>query len=278
MFFEPNRTPYDFQFHIFGIPVRVHPLFWLVAVILGWSAVRDGLQFLVVWVACVFMSVLVHELGHVLAGQYFGTQGHIVLYGMGGLAVGSSNLPHRSQRIVVYFAGPLAGFVFLCVIFAVLYLADQTRFWLYLATMLRLVGVRLPLGHIDAENFVFNPILDETLQALVFINLLWGLVNLLPIWPLDGGQISRDVCSALLPGRGLRISLGISFVVAALLALHSIMAHYGRPLIPFLPLGGSIFNALLFGSLALQSFQLLQVQQTYRPWDDWNERDPNIWR
>ena len=52
-------------------------------------------------------------------------------------------------------------------------------------------------------------------EAMVFINLFWPLLNLLPIWPLDGGQITREACvGALGQQRGLSISLGISLVVA----------------------------------------------------------------
>src|SRR5438552_3023244 len=35
---EPNETPYDLRFALFGIPIRVHPMFWLVSAVLGWSA------------------------------------------------------------------------------------------------------------------------------------------------------------------------------------------------------------------------------------------------
>ena len=34
---EPGHTPYDLHFRVFGIPVRVHPMFWLVAAIMGLS-------------------------------------------------------------------------------------------------------------------------------------------------------------------------------------------------------------------------------------------------
>jgi hypothetical protein len=46
-----------------------------------------------------FISILVHELSHVLMGQAFGAYGHIVLYGFGGLAVGSNQLNVRWQRV-----------------------------------------------------------------------------------------------------------------------------------------------------------------------------------
>jgi len=271
MFFEPKRTPYDVQFRLFDIPVRVHPMFWLVAAILGWNAQSLGFPYLLTWIGCMFVSILVHELGHVFVGRYFGSQGHIVLYAMGGLAINSNNLHRNWQRIAVCFAGPGAGFLLLAGLLAFLFAADRERFDAAVALVQSFLGIGsgIRLG---------RTLWDAAILFLVQINLLWGLLNLLPIWPLDGGQISRDVCGAIFPGRGLRISLGISFVVAGLLAVHCLMDHYGRPLIPNFQFG-SMPMALFFGLFAVQSFLLMQqAQRSYRPWDDWGERDPTIWR
>src|SRR4051794_3104022 len=99
MLTEPNYTQFDLRWRMFGIPVRVHPAFWLVSAIYGWDFVQGGeLRLLLVWIACVFVSVLLHELGHVLTGMLFGSRGHIVLYSFGGLAIGSNAVRNRSQR------------------------------------------------------------------------------------------------------------------------------------------------------------------------------------
>ncbi len=51
------ETPYDLRFRLLGIPVRIHPIFWLVSIVLGW---RDhNLPMVALWVACVFVSILV---------------------------------------------------------------------------------------------------------------------------------------------------------------------------------------------------------------------------
>lgn len=243
---EPTRTAYDLNWRMFGIDVRVHPMFWLVAVILGFPAIHLGIEFLLVWIACVFVSILVHELGHVLMGRLFGTQGHIVLYSFGGLAVGSSDLSSRWQRIAVYFAGPLAGFV----LFGLVLLAELAFF----------SGTAEPP----------TPLVASALTDLIVINLWWGLVNLLPILPLDGGQISRDFLGWLWPRNGLPAALVLSMLTAAAVAL--LAGFYLR----------SWYMALLFGLLAVQSFQALQQlrqtpwQEEPRPWepdeDDWRAR------
>ena len=75
-----------------------------------------GILHVVVSMLCVLLSILLHELGHVFAGWMFGTRGYIVLWAMGGLAVGSNPLHSRWKRIIVSAAGPfiqLALFVLL---------------------------------------------------------------------------------------------------------------------------------------------------------------------
>lgn len=240
---EPERTQYDLSWQMFGIPVRVHPMFWLLSLFLGWD-LSGNISILLMWVVCVFVSILIHELGHVLMGQLFGTRGHIVLYAFGGLAIGSNALSNRWKRIAVCFAGPLAGFLFLGLV---------------------LVGIRF----LDPREL--SPLAREALGFLFWINLVWGILNLFPIWPLDGGQISRDFLDWLVPRNGIFISLGLSGVTAALLAI--IMFVYTR----------SLYNTLMFGLLAYSSFQAMQQTPRGRsPWDDddrsrsW-DRDRSSW-
>ena len=270
---EPNETPYDLRWRMFGISVRVHPMFWLISLIMGANTLKLGFRYLLIWVACSFASILIHELGHVWLGQIFGSRGHIVLYGFGGLAIGSNQLGLRWQRIAVCLAGPLAGFVFLGVLFLVLRTWDADAFPLYIAMAKRELG--LPAGDVAAMGLVHappNPLVVMTVSFLIFINLMWGLLNLFPIWPLDGGQISRDLCEALSPDWGLTRSLGISMVIAGLLALHCFLVEIGQQLVPLQI--GSAYTAILFVILAVQSYLLLQQAQAHEQWreDRWDDR------
>ena len=67
---EPGRTDYDINFEMFGIPVRVHPAFFILPVLLGRgmidSKMNVGVGMLLV-AALFFVSILIHELGHVFA-------------------------------------------------------------------------------------------------------------------------------------------------------------------------------------------------------------------
>jgi len=252
MFFDPGRTQYDLNWTMFGVHVRVHPLFWLVTAFMGWYLMDFGLEYFLLWVASVFVSVLIHELGHVFMGRFFGADGHIVLYGLGGLAIGSSALSNRWQRIAVYFAGPLAEFIVLVV-----------AWWGF--------------NSLEAEDV--PRLARMVIKYLFFFNLFWVIMNLVPIWPLDGGQICRDFLDWWLPHKGVRVALAISLACAGLLAANALSVWLlGRALplfdrIPYLDSLGDLFVVLFFGSFALNSYQALQFESRRHPW----ERESDFW-
>lgn len=246
MLVNPTNTPYDLRFALGPIPVRVHPLFWLLAMVLGWDTVNLGLEYLLLWVACVFLSVLVHELGHALAYRYFGTRPEIVLYSFGGLAMADRPLRSRPQKIITLLAGPGAGFLLLGVVL----LSDYVFEW-----------ARPSSDSLTLYLYAF----------LWHINLFWGLLNLLPVWPLDGGQICRELCTKYRRRDGVQLSLKISIGLGASLAVLALLGSKGMfpglfAAIPFLP--RSVFGAFLFGMLAFESWRTLQMESQYDRWDD----------
>jgi Zn-dependent protease len=283
-------TRFDLRFRVGDIPVRVHPFFWLTTVLLGLNSPSDlgvprYLLYLLIWVAIVFVSILVHELGHVLMGRRLGSRGHILLTGFCGLAIGSSELPDRWQRNAVSLAGPGAGFV-LAALVTLLSWRHNPAFTQY------------ALGsvfHVDVEigpellAQLPHPIVSYIITTTLFINIYWGLVNLLPIWPLDGGQISREIYEHYRGRDGVRLSLILSLVtsgVLAALALVEWITQPEKPLVPFVSFGKSLFAVLFFGLLALQSWQILRFIRLAGP--DWEtggeeprapwERDADWWK
>lgn len=249
MFFEPNETAYDLRWRMFGTSVRVHPMFWLIAVVLGYDAtIRLGIGYVLAWVACVFVSILLHEFGHVWIGRLFGSHGYIVLYSFGGLAIGSNQLARRWQRILVLLAGP----------------GIQLVLW----AGLRFGGSWLLLSVPPASQ----PSVVPVFVMLVYINLYWPILNLLPIWPLDGGQVTREVCQAIAPERGAAFSLGISMVVSGVLAAHALMSSRGHPLLPKPVPEFGMFTAFFFAMMCVSSFSALQAEnERRRHWehDEW---------
>src|SRR5579872_4278655 len=95
-------------FHLGKIPVRVLPSFFLVNLIFNLSA---GLRELVVWMGVVFVSVLIHELGHATVGSTFGLEPRIDLHGMGGTTSWAMTRTLSTwRRVAISLAGPMAGF------------------------------------------------------------------------------------------------------------------------------------------------------------------------
>jgi Zn-dependent protease len=183
---HPEPTRWDINFRLFGTPVRVDPGFWIVhGLIALLFAVLFGSLYFFIWFGGVFVSILIHEFGHVGAGRCFGARGEIVLTVFGGLAVGSNDLFHRWQRIVVICAGPLAQLVFA----GLLWLAYDWV-WQEQLRAFRAADPQEAIFLLEGDNFfvVLFPLL-----LLIWINICWPLFNLLPIPPLDGGQIAREV-------------------------------------------------------------------------------------
>jgi Zn-dependent protease len=214
---DPSPTSFDLRFRLFGTDVRIHPLFWLITAVFGWSwsilkvLPGNGLGEVALWIACVFFSVLLHEFGHVWMGRVFGAKGHIVMHSMGGLAIGAANVPYRWQRILVSAAGP--------------------------GIQLILFGVILGLVHFGVVSLPGDPwrmqfaptnVLQMALMMLIMINFYWAMLNLLPVWPLDGGQIMREVCGMVSPRNGMTVSLWISIATAVLLCVNVALQQLQR--------------------------------------------------
>lgn len=242
---EPPRTQFDLNFQIFGIPVRVHPFFWLAGLILGASGgigSREAGLFIAMWVAVLFVSILVHEFGHALTMRYFGSDARVVLYMMGGLAIAESSpfgneFYNRTRQpwnaILISFAGPAAGFLLAGLVIAAVFIGGGKVEFAPSIIPWHTTGIR-------------NPYLERFIDNMLYVNIFWGLVNLLPVYPLDGGQISRELFVLKDPWNGLVRSLWLSIFVGGAAAVLGLV------------LLQSLFIALLFGSLAFFSYQMLQ--------------------
>lgn len=244
-FFQPTlASRYDLRFSIAGIPVRVHPLFWLIALLLGSSG--DLLQ-IVIWILVVFVSILIHELGHAFAFHWYGLRSQILLHFSGGLTIPEAS-PWGGgyasvaigpvQQILISLAGPGAGFALAAFVIAGVQLLGGSVAINFLFGFLPLpTSATLPFGGFTMSIF---------LTMMLWVNVFWGLINLLPIFPLDGGQVARNVFLLYDPIGGVRKSLWLSVIAGGLMALAGfVLFHSG-------------YTALLFGLLAFQSYQALQ--------------------
>lgn len=254
-------TPYDLRFRLLNVPVRVHPFFWLVTAFLGWTPYN--LPAVALWIVCVFLSILVHEYGHALMARRFHGSPSIMLYGLGGLCM-SSGERTDAQRIAVLLAGPGAGFALGAVVMAVCSLAFGITLPEHLAVMGVMIG--LPGGALaqDAMSRLPTELAATAYWNLLWINLMWGLVNLAPIWPLDGGQVLQVVMGRVRPRGGVRQSHIVSLVTAGIAAAYFLA---GDP--------QNYFRPFFFGILAFVNYQVLQSLHQAHSFgfdDDWSRR------
>ena len=258
-----STTPYDLRFRLLDIPVRVHPLFWLTSAVLGWQ--ENNLPGVLIWIVCVFVSIIVHEFGHGLMARRFHGSPSVVLYGMGGLCY-SQGERTPWERLAVILAGPGAGFV-LC---ALVLLGTSAVFGLtgseHLAVVMRLAGIGgSPQQLMSGISKLPSDTALEIYTNLVWINLMWGLVNLLPIWPLDGGQATQVVLSMVDRKQGSRRAHVVSLLTAGILAVLAAAR------------GSDFFLTIFFGMFAFINFQVLQSLHQAQSFgvyhdDDWWRR------
>ena len=198
------------QFRISGIPVRVELIFFIVMGFLGWANGYQGVEiavFLVVGGA----SILIHELGHATAQRSFGGRPTVTLTGFGGYTLGP--VQPRGRSLVVTLAGPAAGF------------------------LAAVVGVLL-------SQVVAGPdLVDTAIEILIYVNILWGIFNLLPILPLDGGHVAADLF-------GLRNAQYLSLAGAVALGLLGFLLRA-----PFMAIVAFMFGSQSLGALRAERDQ-----------------------
>ncbi len=260
---EPGASPYDVHFRCFGFPVRITWSFWLVAAILGWSW-SGGLDdlalainidspgapmLLLIWTAAILLSILVHELGHALAMRYYGMHSRIVLYHFGGLAISDSfgawdgarqRRVGAREQIVISAAGPAAQLTLALVVWLIGYQAQipmELNGWISWIT-------GQPLGANKLSNSI---VLYALLDAILYPSTAWAVLNLLPILPLDGGQILRSGLQMSRARDPVRIAHTVSIGVAALVGIYFIQS--GQPFgVMFLFFAVSNWQAMQYGS------------------------------
>jgi stage IV sporulation protein FB len=198
-----------------GTVIRIHVTFLL---LLLWIAVahyvQGGAQAAaqgVAFVVLVFVCVVLHEFGHVLAARRYGIQTpDITLLPIGGVAR-LTRIPERpSQELVVAVAGPLVNVVIAALLYLVL-----GRFSLFAGAEVENSGI-------------------DMLTRLAAVNVFLVLFNLIPAFPMDGGRMLRALLAYRLGfGRATQIAASIGQGVAFLFGL---LGLFGNPLLLFIAL------------------------------------------
>lgn len=170
------------HFKIAGIPVHVQPVFFVISGLFGLRYLEIGIEVVGIWVLATFVSILVHELGHGFALKIFGQPSAIVLHGFGGVTISPRRAGMSKARgVIVSLAGSLTALVVL---------------W-------------LPMRQLLKSDWIFSQP-DNLIWLIYFLqfqNLWWSIANLLPIRPLDGGNVTAELWGLPL---ARRISIGVA--------------------------------------------------------------------
>lgn len=182
-----------------GIDVYVHATFLLVFLGFPLSPLN------VLLVLSVFGCVLLHELGHALMARRFGIATHdITLYPIGGVARLARMPRAPGAELLIALAGPAVNFV--------------------------LAAALLPVVFLGAGESIGGSMPGVFLGTLLSVNLILGLFNLIPAFPMDGGRVLRALLSGWL-GRveatviaaGIGKGLAVCFAVAVLLTTQNLI-------------------------------------------------------
>ena len=156
-----------------------------------------GVQHALLWAPVLFISVLIHELAHAATIGAFGYgPSEIVLGGIGGATM-NRRVAKPWHDVVISIAGPLSSFALAALIY---FAYGRIRF------------------------FQTDRMMVEFLPLLLSANIWWGLFNLLPISPLDGGHAVRNFLRIFLKDRNaFRIAVWVAIVAGVGVVVWAVM-------------------------------------------------------
>lgn len=242
------------RFKIFNIPVTIQPWHWLGLAFLGGAFYLDkssDVILVLLFMLAGFFNVLSHELGHALVGRrYGGGDAEITLILLGGYTVHYSN-HYRTPlgKRAMLFAGCAMNLltVLLCTLITVLLLRNNLE---VCSTVLKLM-IQSPSGagniyvitHPETLNTLNSSTMFQTLLPYYFLGCLfwtafwWGLINLVPVFPMDGGQLldtfvrshkTTHKVGMVLSSIGMIIGFYYGWYILAIFMMFFAYDNYGR--------------------------------------------------
>lgn len=189
--------------HLGPIPLYVHwSALLMVYMAFRWAGGLGGhlhVEWFLMLLTALIMGIVLHEMGHGLVAKALGAFGvTITLWAFGGLCSSTrDSLPRRELMIVA--AGPAVSFLLAGLGYGGLYLiGDAHPEW-------------LRDGDGATTLFLF-------LTATYEVNLLMGIFNILPIYPLDGGQIVYNLVLGISGRQAVARKVSLSLAVFGALA------------------------------------------------------------
>jgi len=194
------------------IPIHIHPFFWILIFMIGWLN-TNTIPGTIIWAIVILISIIVHEFGHALTARVFGQEAEISLVGLGGVTTRQGASTSSWKEFLIVFNGPFAGLLLFFILFQ---LQPLVATW--------------------------NPYFRYGIKVGIEVNLFWTLLNLLPILPLDGGHLLRILLESVFGFRGMKISIVISVLLAAILGGYFILI-------------GQLFMGAIFFMFGFESYR-----------------------
>ncbi|HEY4639787.1 MAG TPA: M50 family metallopeptidase [Thermoanaerobaculia bacterium] len=202
-----------------GTSIDIDFSFFLLIFFFAIQSYDQGLAHALVWAPVIFVSILFHELAHAAMIGIFGFgSSHIVLGGMGGVTI-NERRARPWQDMLISVAGPISSFLLALICFQ--------------------VELRVPRAHTD-------PMLVAFLPLMVWVGVVWGILNFMPVPPLDGGRALRNLLRTFLRENvAFMISIWIAFLFGALAIAYGLWTK-------------DYFIAVLFAWFTFNNFQQWQ--------------------
>lgn len=244
----PRGTLY---FELFGVPVQIQPMSWVILALIGGGFGIDSKEALVsvlLFMAAGMVTLLAHEFGHALVGRRVGAgPASITIAGLGGVTAHATLPPTRQGYFAMVAAGPL-GSLAVCLAAGLVLgiLAGNPLAGLASAMILPLAGLAPLNGSLDTALYAsytahqISPFLTQFLITFIQLGFWWTVFNLFPVFPLDGGKLLGNILHS--DFKACRIGLFFSALLVALAVL-----------------SGSIFNMMICGWLAYMNYQYYRL-------------------
>ena len=237
--------PFSNRFHVldaFGIPIYVNIsfVFLLILFVVDMNSFSVGVGCALV----LAISIALHELAHALTARLFGYRTRDITLSLLGGCASLIALPRKGwQEFLTALAGPLMSFAISGLVLA-----------------LDIIGVP-----------VRNEWLREVLRYAFAMNLILGIFNLLPGFPMDGGRIFRSIMRIFMNrAHATFIAMWVGRAVAVLIGLRGLWSVLNHGPLGFI----TIMIAWMIWKEGYREYLLAKQEEDFRNWsqDDFEAR------
>lgn len=243
-----------------GIEITMH---WTFLILLAWVIGANAVSGLVfekiiwslVFIVLVFLSVVAHEVAHLIAASRFGIEtAEITLLPVGGISNFERLPKNAKEEILISMAGPLVNLAIAGLLLP--FIQDYQPIWKI-------------VSHFDVIYA------NDVLYKLHLVNLALFAINLIPTFPLDGGRILRAVLGlrmnyfkatfiVVVTGKLVAAAFFIAgiFQVSLLLLVIALLIFFAVQAEEYVLHLRSLVRGLTFGEVVVNDYNSLQASTT----------------